>query len=484
MADNEDGFGLFGSDSESDNDDAPILSTAGIDLMKAKAQSSSSAPLPPSSITNPSIHTLSLSPPPPPPVPLPPLWPTPPIHVGNIVLNQESASYGGSRSFTAQCDLHPGALLIRELPLITWPSTQIGKPLGIEAVAHIITSNKVSAFDSLHPVNLQTDVPQDEVSKIQAKYSSAISSLSSTSSLPPPTILRLLMTLICNGFESGVYGYLSIFNHSESPNCIKLQPNNNDSQPYSEVRALRPIKEGEHLTISYVNPREQTFTTRQAYFKAQHFFDISVEIESSNLTTVKKYDSLSPSGLPELEEEAISSIENTLNSFDPLLSEIVEAQKQIKQLSTSHNTLEAKTTYAEKASDLYSASIELSKTYHERLPNLTHHIIRIRLLKFLRDVSSSVLDFSEDFDSEVLKTFTKSSYDLFHLQIEYLGEYHPDLGTTCLDLAEGISLLLARDPQGLFDLKFDNLQSVVSCAKFEGKMRKMFREIKEMHETT
>ena len=135
------------------------------------------------------------------------------------------------------------------------------------------------------------------------------------------------------------------------------------------------------------------------------------------------------------------------------------------------------------ASDLYSAALELNKTVKERLPNLTHHVIIVRLLKFLRDVSSAVLDFGRDreFDVSVSKVFFESSKILFDLQIEYLGEFHPDVGTTCLDVAEGIKWLLAKDPQALFDMKIEGLQSVVQCSKFEGQMRKKFNTIKVIH---
>ena len=226
-----DAFDLFGSDSDSDND-APHTSEMSLALIaaaKAPKVTHTHAPPPPP------------PPPPPEPEPLPPLW-SPPLHVGNILLTT-STDYGGSRSFTAQCDLPPGALLIREEPIITWPEEQVGKALGLEAVQHIINESKAHHFKNLHPVDLRSDVPQLEVEKIRKKYSSSVAKLSQSSSIPPENILRLLMTLICNGFNSGVYGYLSIFNHSESPNCIKLQPN--DEVNYSEVRAIRPIKQGE-----------------------------------------------------------------------------------------------------------------------------------------------------------------------------------------------------------------------------------------------
>ena len=110
------------------------------------------------------------------------------------------------------------------------------------------------------------------------------------------------------------------------------------------------LRSSQHLTISYVNPREQTFKKRRSYFLTQHFFDIDVEISTgstANLALVRKFDSLTEDGIEEVQEEVIEGVEKSLEAFEPLLAEVIEARKQIDQLS-SQNTDEAQKAYATK----------------------------------------------------------------------------------------------------------------------------------------
>jgi hypothetical protein len=75
--------------------------------------------------------------------------------------------------------------------------------------------------------------------------------------------LRLLLTLKSNGFRSGLYLHLSVFNHSCTPNCVKWSP----AQGLSHVRTLRPVRAGEVLLISYLNPVEQTRQRRRCQLR-------------------------------------------------------------------------------------------------------------------------------------------------------------------------------------------------------------------------
>ena len=50
----------------------------------------------------------------------------------------------------------------------------------------------------------------------------------------------------------------------------------------------QPVKKGDHLTISYMNPREQSFSRRRKYFLSQHYFDVSSEIR--DLPVIQKFD--------------------------------------------------------------------------------------------------------------------------------------------------------------------------------------------------
>lgn len=95
-------------------------------------------------------------------------------------------------------------------------------------------------------------------------------------------IVRLLLTLRYNGFDSGLYLHFSMFNHGEDPNCIKFRPTVGDegsaaaaSTDYSEARTTRYIRKGEALTLHYLeNPREVSHSTRRNLLWEQHRFDI------------------------------------------------------------------------------------------------------------------------------------------------------------------------------------------------------------------
>ena len=159
-----------------------------------------------------------------------------------LSLISRSSSYGGSRSFIASKDLPPGTLLMKEYPLYTWKREQVGAELDVTAVEGVIAKGNVKSLDNLHPVKID-DLPKEAVDKVKARHRSAVNSLSSTSGLSPDAIFRLLFTFSCNAYDSGLYGYFSIFNHSESPNCMKFSPT--DDRGYSEVRTVRAVKEGE-----------------------------------------------------------------------------------------------------------------------------------------------------------------------------------------------------------------------------------------------
>ena len=140
---------------------------------------------------------------------------------------------------------------MKELPLSTWPSEAIGKALSVDVLKSV---PDLGLLDNLFPYKL-SDVPASVVEERRLSMDAELKHLSSEISVPADDLLRYYFTLTCNGFDSGVYGHLSIFNHSELPNCIKFSPT--DGVPYSEVRTVKHVKKGDHLTISYMNPREQ-----------------------------------------------------------------------------------------------------------------------------------------------------------------------------------------------------------------------------------
>jgi len=296
-------FSVFGSDSE-DETEAPQQSAATLEYIK------NASILSPSSSKT-STTTSSPAPPLPTP-PLPPLFAAhPPTYSGPLLLVTADATIGGGRKFVAACDLPPGTLLLREQPLIPWSDDDEDATMLTRAVTHIkrLLSTLQNSSESrdilesmkhLHPVEL-ADIPTH-----------AISQFKSETNLPTNYELRLFFTFSCNAYDSGLYCYMSLFNHSEDPNCFKFSPDVANGIPYSEMRTTRHVKAGDQLTFSYINPREQSFKKRQQYFLTQHYFDIVHELASPSLSTVVSFDTLPP----DFPKEVFASVEDALVAFE------------------------------------------------------------------------------------------------------------------------------------------------------------------------
>jgi len=192
------------------------------------------------------------------------------------------------------------------------------------------------------------------------------------------SLLRCYFALTCNGFDSGIYGYLSIFNHSEFPNCIKFPPTKD--VPYSEIRTIRKIEKGEHLTISYMNPREQSINRRRKYFLSQHNFDISTEI--SNLPVVIRFDET------DREYGEVDNVERSMDEFDRMFREIRDVLDEANKAGTGF-ALEVKETLSLKCRDLYAASQELLGGVREMF---TVHVLVIRCLRLHTNVAAAMLE--------------------------------------------------------------------------------------------
>lgn len=85
-------------------------------------------------------------------------------------------------------------------------------------------------------------------------------------------ILRIFLVLQHNAFASGLYKYLSLFNHSCIPNCIKFSPKPANNRA-SEIWTVRSVNAGEELTICYADNPDTTIKSMQEYLKLNHRFN-------------------------------------------------------------------------------------------------------------------------------------------------------------------------------------------------------------------
>ena len=169
----------------------------------------------------------------------------PPLFTGPITLQENLASMGGGRGFVAACDLPAGSVLMREVAAVPWSAHDQEETMAVRAVAKIgallsgleAGSEEAKVLESmkaLHPVDLEREIPE-----------SAVQAMRVETGLTSNFELRLFFTFSCNAYDSGLYFYFSLFNHSESPNCYKFSPRESEGINYSEMRTTRSVRAGE-----------------------------------------------------------------------------------------------------------------------------------------------------------------------------------------------------------------------------------------------
>lgn len=84
-------------------------------------------------------------------------------------------------------------------------------------------------------------------------------------------ILRLFLVLQHNGFDSGLYRFLTVVNHSCRPNCIKYAPTS-ASHGASEIWTTEFVPAGQELLICYVEPIGQSPLSVRDYLSSSHGF--------------------------------------------------------------------------------------------------------------------------------------------------------------------------------------------------------------------
>lgn len=167
----------------------------------------------------------------------------------------------------------------------------------------------------LCPVHLQ-DLPPSIVPVLRHAHTSTLehlrrveadvtSATPGTEQLDDDALLRLVVAMQMNAFESGVYVRLALVNHSCKPNCCKFTPAGSrcvaslccptaNSFPFpvanvcgqpcfdvgvavrrrSEIVATQDIAPGQEVFINYIQPFGQSEERRKLAFEEQHIWDL------------------------------------------------------------------------------------------------------------------------------------------------------------------------------------------------------------------
>eukprot|EP00903_Cladosiphon_okamuranus_P009460 g9019.t1 len=205
---------------------------------------------------------------------------------------------GGGRGFMASADIAPGTLLLVERRFLPMPTAvECGLAGGVGQTA------------------------KDMLGHLE-KRSAGVDTKTSFG-VDVRGIVRLFGALQSNGFASGVYLHPAMTNHSCRPNAIKWRAGQSisDRKPQrrkrqersddddggggeggesllSEIRATEVIRQGEEITISYLEPREIALESRQSRLKDQFGFHCNCSLceDSSTLTTTTTTTTTSGSG--------------------------------------------------------------------------------------------------------------------------------------------------------------------------------------------
>jgi hypothetical protein len=200
---------------------------------------------------------------------------------------------GGGRGLFAKCNIPVGTLIVAEVPVQTWEGKNLDDHDDLFDVleAALMNEKAYKTTQQLHPISIeQADV--EEIQRIEGSLTEErVATLLSAVAQSPlgaegrdidkTEIVRVLLTLQHNGFNSGLYGALTKINHSCDPNAIKFSPSAGSSGA-SEIWSVRDIREGEEITICYCEPLEMTRQSMHEFLVAHHRFICCCTVCESN----------------------------------------------------------------------------------------------------------------------------------------------------------------------------------------------------------
>eukprot|EP01128_Nolandella_sp_AFSM9_P002728 TRINITY_DN13107_c0_g1_i1.p1 TRINITY_DN13107_c0_g1~~TRINITY_DN13107_c0_g1_i1.p1 ORF type:complete len:396 (+),score=80.08 TRINITY_DN13107_c0_g1_i1:119-1306(+) len=377
-----------------------------------------------------------------------PMWPDrPPPHVGPILFVEGMVHRGGGRGVIAMQDIAPGTLLVAERPYLAWPTGTGEETLDVAMVTKILRhkrSNKLlKDLTNVHPVSV-ADIPDAALKTFEEKMGAEVDALAAKFNRERSVVLRLFMVLQMSAHGSGLYLYLSLFNHNDRPNSIKFTPTRKN--PISEIRATQFIVKGEEVTVSYLEPREQTTRTRRLHLENQFAFD-------PNLDPTSKADALLERFQSTREEDAATN-EAYVTSFEQALVDISQ--------SSSPPTL----------TQLLSLRKEAIAVLDMR------HLLLLRLHKLIMEAVAPLVmgEGPESALATNLIIFISTAFEIYKTQLLWLTKDHIDFATTYNDLAMGLGALLQENRTTLF-ATFPQWNTVTKVRAFISKCQSAFERI-------
>lgn len=258
-----------------------------------------------------------------------------------------------------------------------------------------------------------------------------------------------------------MYLHFSLFNHQCHPNCIKFFPNpqSPEDKAASQVRTTRAIKAGEELTISYIEPKEQSRARRLNILKNQFGFEPNDSI---------------------VRDELIEKLKDSTEKTPEILAQIEVFETRIDELHQKmKDCIESDNFMGDFPDDLLPKATALADEMSVLLD--PRHVLLLRLNKILLEVLHPKLAEPQQFRKkgkragktkqktdfgDCLVLYLKTAYEIYKTQLLCLSKDHIDFATTYNDISMAIQSLVAWDSQKLFEAfpQWDNFQK---ATKFE-----------------
>eukprot|EP01135_Chromosphaera_perkinsii_P004726 Nk52_evm37s294 gene=Nk52_evmTU37s294 len=443
------------------------------------------------------------------------LWKSEPaLLMGPVKYEANLPSRGGGRGFVAPFDIPAGTVLMREQKFLSWPSLDDcdeGETLAIAFVRTILSLEVedveyiLNVLGGLHPVCLE-HVPPEHVDALKKKHKGIISDflrrfavLCDKKLLSEDVIVRLLFALQYNGFSSGIYLHLAIFNHSCAPNCIKLalQAGQKDSEGFSEVRAMKDIPKGSEFTISYLDPSDRSCWARQRELMHQFEFECACSLCAFEMPWTLQAMVCEVEGCTEYLDIAdgkcrgcgASHSKETLDKIMNKIEDKCNHAETLIQKGLFEKGLD------EMLSKCSSDSLHPLNTVGGRCRKLNVQIITSALRHGNR--KSACIEFSErpENDSELINSVSSNSSNTHLLlamlslcqkirliQLSFLGRDHIDHIRTLMDLSQVLERLMATNPKELFYHFKDTIPNMKIAGHFENACRVEAKRIQLLHE--
>lgn len=390
-------------------------------------------------------------------------------------------------------DISAGTLLMEEAPFVTWPA-HTGDELLNEYVIKILLRNKNHAIildhmKHVHPVSLDI-VPNEMIVSLNEKFGAIIDkmALEFKSKITRDEIVRLFFALQMSAFGTGIYLHLSLLNHNCYPNCIKFSPDPSKKMANSQIRALRPIKAGEEITISYLIPPEQSLQSRTSKLKLQFGFE---PVYSKNEQF--KIKMLETAKNPEQDNTAlVLELETKIENFDNGTEKPVETAEQC--MVVIEELVELRTRAAEALNERHVLIFRLNKLLME----LIHRVISEEEPKEPRESvaeegkeeteltpeekeKQSEQDKKDAKYQKYLVLYLSTGYEVYRTQLLLFHKDHIDFATTLNDLEMALDTLLSRYPKLLY-ATFAQWNTFTKATKFRQDCQVEFERLVKLYE--